>query len=619
MLRLRIALCCLLALVGSAYRPAAAPDEATLLLVTDPLALQAAESAGAGFARWFSASEDVPGGEGIVANDSLARGAAWQSMVQPIAASISRIGREDPQSGVGITRNPHRLFDIRWLASKIAFFELVGIANRLDRRPFTDGACGETRLVYRLAYKSEFGRSRLPMTVAVELRGEPRDADGSCREAAARWRTPAGLGDGAALGHWIVSPDGPLAPVRLARSRLIQITVNLQSVRWPSGAKPDLGGHAEYILRAYRWDGDRGRYSAARLENTPDVARLNNDAAERAALLGWLREPRARKALDVGSLRLPDRFLAEEVVSVAPLGSARLANRPFSQLFGATDWRPESASRVLISHAAILRRLDDLTCNGCHQSRSVAGFHLLGVDRSGVTRTHGVGNALAVPHSPHLEDELARREAYAAASRREAEPDHFRPLALFGRERGFGAACALSSDFSLAGQSCEAGHSCRKVAANEPIGVCMPEAPAVGSLCEPVSLRSSATPRRDSAAPQGPYACGGSAHCERTNVGFPGGMCSGACDPADPEAVCGRIAILDGFNRCLAARQPFAACLARHTRPGKLRACSAAQPCREDYICAEAGDGGKPGAGACIPPYFLFQMRVDGHPQGGER
>lgn len=87
----------------------------------------------------------------------------------------------------------------------------------------------------------------------------------------------------------------------------------------------------------------------------------------------------------------------------------------------------------------------------------------------------------------------------------------------------------------------------------------------------------------------------------------------GRCDAGDPNAVCGRIAILDGFNRCLAARQPFDACLRQHSRPCALRACSAENPCREDYICAQA-EGAPAGSGACIPPYFLFQMRVDGHP-----
>jgi hypothetical protein len=41
-----------------------------------------------------------------------------------------------------------------------------------------------------------------------------------------------------------------------------------------------------------------------------------------------------------------------------------------------------------------------------------------------------------------------------------------------------------------------------------------------------------------------------------------------------------------------------------------LRACDADQPCRDDYLCALTPAG----KGACLPPYFVFQMRVDGHP-----
>jgi hypothetical protein len=50
-----------------------------------------------------------------------------------------------------------------------------------------------------------------------------------------------------------------------------------------------------------------------------------------------------------------------------------------------------------------------------------------------------------------------------------------------------------------------------------------------------------------------------------------------------------------------------------HTRPGQLRQCSARHACRDDYICSQ-NEGHPPGSGVCIPPYFLFQMRVDGHP-----
>jgi len=565
-----------LALAFAAATSFAASAAEPLLLVTAPAALQTAERSGAGFARWFDTAAPAANG-GIAANEALARSPAWRAISGPLGDSLAGIQRRDRQAGVGIARYPHRLFDVRWLASADAFFELVGVANRMDRRPFQDGACGETRLVYRLAYRSAAMQSRLPMTVNVELRGDAPDADGGCAATARLWQPPQSATKDEALGRWLVSADGPLAPKRLAHARISQVTTNLQSVRWPSAVRPDLGGHAEYMLRAFSWNAGTKRYDVRPLENTPDVAKLKASAPLRKELLQWLRQPDNLRALDEATLRIPDRFLATEAVSVAPRGLERLANRPFEQVFQPGEWQAVPGSRTLRSPQALLRRLDDLSCMGCHQSRAVAGFHLLGVDRRGASRTFTNGNALAVPHSPHVQDELARRGAYVAASLSTARPDPFRPLA-------------------------------------EPLEASAAAEPAtVGSRCEPTRITPSTNPWLDRAEKLPRISCEGAASvCEKTSVGFPGGMCSGPCDPKDANGTCGGIAILSDFNSCLAAKKPFGECLARHTRPGNLRSCSAQQPCRDDYICAQ-GEGQPEGRGACIPPYFLFQMRVDGH------
>jgi len=402
-----------LALAFAAATSFAASAAEPLLLVTAPAALQTAERSGAGFARWFDTAAPAANG-GIAANEALARSPAWRAISGPLGDSLAGIQRRDRQAGVGIARYPHRLFDVRWLASADAFFELVGVANRMDRRPFQDGACGETRLVYRLAYRSAAMQSRLPMTVNVELRGDAPDADGGCAATARLWQPPQSATKDEALGRWLVSADGPLAPKRLAHARISQVTTNLQSVRWPSAVRPDLGGHAEYMLRAFSWNAGTKRYDVRPLENTPDVAKLKASAPLRKELLQWLRQPDNLRALDEATLRIPDRFLATEAVSVAPRGLERLANRPFEQVFQPGEWQAVPGSRTLRSPQALLRRLDDLSCMGCHQSRAVAGFHLLGVDRRGASRTFTNGNALAVPHSPHVQDELARRGAIGA-------------------------------------------------------------------------------------------------------------------------------------------------------------------------------------------------------------
>ncbi|MEJ1168951.1 hypothetical protein [Variovorax sp. CCNWLW235] len=567
-----------LALLASlALAPAAAAHaaERPLLLVTSPAALQLAEKSGAGFGRWFAEASSSP--DGIATNQLLMRSPAWQSVALPLSESLARIQRSDRQAGVGISRYPHRLFDARWLASPDAFFELVGVANRMDRRPFQNGACGETRLVYRLAYRTPAMQSRLPMTVNIELRGDAPDANGSCAATARRWQPPEPSMTDEALGRWLVSPDGPLAPQRLAPARIAQITTNLQSVRWPSAVRPDLGGHAEYMLRAFRWNAAARRFNVAPLENTPDVARLKANAPLRNELRQWLQQPANMRALDEATLQLPEKFLATEAVSVAPRGLERLANRPFAQVFSASEWQAVPGSRTLQSPQAVLRRLDDLSCAGCHQSRAVAGFHLLGVDRRGASRTFTTGNALALPQSPHLQDELSRRGRYVHAALSTPQPDPFRPLAELHDGNG------------------------------------VAEKATVGASCEPTRITQSANPRLDRAEKLPRIACEGALSvCEKTSVGFPGGMCSGPCDPLDKNGTCGGIAILSDFNQCLAANKPFGECLSKHTRPGNLRSCSAQQPCRDDFICAQA-EGQPEGRGACIPPYFLFQMRVDGH------
>lgn len=547
-----------------------------LLLVNSPAALQAAEKSGAGFAHWMGGTPSSFAG--ITSNQSLMRTLAWRSIAGPLGESLARIQRIDGQAGVGILRYPHRLFDARWLASPDAFFELVGLVNRMDRRPFHSGSCGETRLVYRLAYHTAAMQSRLPMTISVDLRGDAPDSDGSCASAARLWQPPQPSIAEDALGRWLVSPEGPLAPQRLAPARIAQITINLQSVRWPSAVRPDLGGHAEYMLRAFRWNAVTQRFDVAPLENTPDTARLRADAPLRKELQQWLHQPANLRALDEATLQLPEKFLATEAVSVAPRGLARLANRPFAQIFPPSELQAVPGSRTLRSPQAVLRRLDDLSCMGCHQSRAVAGFHLLGIDRAGVSRIFSNGNALAMPHSPHLQDELARRRSYVHAALSTSRPDPFRPLA-------------------------------EPRTAND-----APAKPEVGANCEPTRITQSANPRLDRAEKLPHIACEGALSvCEKTSVGFPGGMCSGPCDSRDKNGTCGSIAILGDFNQCLAANKPFGECLSKHSRPGNLRSCSAQRPCRDDYVCAQA-EGQSEGHGACIPPYFLFQMRVDGHP-----
>jgi hypothetical protein len=591
-----------------------------VLLVTDREALAVVAERVGDFGM-LVAAHDRP----RASNAELWELPTYRSIMAPIASDIGAIAARDRAAGVGIRGHAHRLFDVGFLRAPTARFELVAVVDRMDRRALDQTGCGELRLLYRLGYAESRDalalalRSRLPMTLAVELQipGErsPARSPADCREAAQRW-LPSKQLSGRALGAWLVASSGPLAPERVTRARMVQLGINVQTVRWPSAVRPDLGGHAEYALRAFTWDEASSRYRARKLENTPDVARIAASPALRASLAAWIADPARLLAIDGGHVLLPDAWLAESAVSVTPRGLARRSNRPFRQLFSPADFAslPLASLRFAGSPEALLRRLDDLTCSGCHESRSIAGFHQLGDDGLDAL----AGNALATGTSPHVVGDLPRRRAYVLALARGEQPDEARPLserALAGDD-GYGSHCGLG-DPGFASWGCAKGLHCDPYEAavgEDTVGVCLPSTAGAGDPCEPARVVADADGRRDRVQ-RGPVrACSdlrsrASTVCERTAVGFPGGMCAGSCDSLAAGAACGSIAILSPFNGCLAAGRPFSECASQHVRPAALRACSLDAPCRDDYLCARGPNGG-----VCLPPYFVFQMRVDGHP-----
>jgi hypothetical protein len=253
----------------------------------------------------------------------------------------------------------------------------------------------------------------------------------------------------------------------------------------------------------------------------------------------------------------------------------------------------------------LLRRLDTVSCPGCHQSRSLAGFHLLGVEPA----TDRV-DALEVPMSPHFHGDLERRAAFVVAVAEGHAPDEVRPPPERGaHDDGVGARCGLG-DPAFASWTCRDGLSCARESESG-VGVCVPSGgPSVGDPCEPGLIGANADARRDAASRDAPVACTQGRVCEATSVGFPGGMCAGGCDALPGDAMCGGIPLLTEFNACLATGSSFERCIADNTRPGALRTCGFHEPCRDDYVCARVKD-----RAACMPPYFLFQLRVDGHPK----
>lgn len=576
----------------AAAAPSASATEPTLL-ITDPQVLAALEQRGLGLGAVLGGSSEAED------NRQLSRLPQVAPLIALLEQELAQTAAGDPLAGVDVARYSHRLFDRRFLRLAQARFALAGVVSRPDRAAFRAGSCGETRLIYRLQYRLDAERaSKLPMTLGVEL---PAASGPDCRESARRWLEPqAASAD--ARAEWLRGASGPLAPELVQLSKSARVVINLQIVRWPSTVRPDLGGHAEYLLRSFRPD-QAGVLRPERLENTPAAEQLAAPA-QRRALVTWLNENAAR--VDAGTPALPEAFLAQRALSVTPRGLSRLANRPFSAVLRPSDFSGHdySTGQQIKSVPALLRRLDQLSCQGCHQARSVAGFHLLGEDAAQAPRE----NALAVPISAHVAAELPRRLQIARQMLAGEPLDSSAPFAERASALGqYGEHCSLGSDPSFAGWGCSTGLRCSasEAAPGEPIGQCLPAERAAGDACETGSVKPARDARRDRMGAVVVEPCAGMV-CNRSSVGFPAGMCTASCD--SPGASCGAIAVLDSFNACLARGESFLTCIRGNTHPAGLRSCSAEQACRDDYVCARGASGG-----VCLPPYFVFQLRVDGH------
>jgi hypothetical protein len=571
--------------------PPSAPSE-RVLLVTDPLVLAELEQGAAAFWRPFreSAAESTA---------ELARQPHYRALAALVRADVARKQRSDPQAGVGM-RHAHRLFDPAWLASSRTRFELVAVVNRLDRRWFAPEHCGETRLVYRLAYATKVrGQrvdSRLPMTVSLVFWQAP-GARG-CQSTAERWPAPWQPELARAL------EEGPLAADRVSVAALKSVEANYQLARWPSTVRPDMAGHAEYVLRALRVAGSS--LAPGPLENTPDVARLRASPALRGELLAWLRDPANLSAIDTGTALLPEHLLAREAVSVSPHGLGRLANRPFRTLFEPAELAGLDHAALVVARSpeALLRRLDGMSCAGCHQSRSTAGFHLLGEERE-ARRI----DALQVPISPHLAGDLARRQLELRAALTGAADMAVRAQSDHEASPGqYGAHCALGASAGFEEFRCAPGLSC-VASGDAELGSCLPE-PGEGyggDPCEAAVVRpaESAYDDRAQVSEQGCRSGG----CFTNHGGFPHGMCAETCGREREGTRCGLVPITLDFSSCVASTRPFTECVETMAEQAAMRACDATHACRDDYVCARSlGEGG-----VCLPTYFLFQLRVDGH------
>lgn len=585
-------------------RPLGEGQAAAVVVETDAGTMTALEGRGLSLWRIFGAMDQ--------SNEALAKTEAWSSLLAILEPELAQLAA---RPGV-VDASPRKRFSTSWLRDKRARFELIGAVNRLDRAFLDPEACGEARLVYRLVLEPQ-GRppTALPMTVSVAF-PQPKERTsllgrGTCQAAAKAWRD---LPTGA-------DRVGALAALYSKLPRFHKVEVNLQSLHMPTLGAVFADGtgyddHAEYLLRSFKRSGNA--LVAAPLVNTP---RFTLDEADKVALAAWIREN--FDAIDAGTWVIPDRFLAESALSVTPRGFSRGPNRAFKSLFGsgvAFADLPYEKGRLVKSPVGLLRRLDQGTCEGCHATRSVAGFHLLGESR--LPEAHV--DAVAIARSAHFDIEIDWRAAMTTAVADGAPFEEPRPFAERKRPGPgrAGAHCAATNDPTFAGWTCMSGLLCH-LSAREDVGACAVAGARgvdIAQPCQQVKLGKEAIATGSFVDPQPMAPCvlgDKEARCEPNLFGFPGGMCIADCDVAGKfvrgdELFCGLFPAAGYENDCFTtADEPIEKCLPRHLEPRVLQTCGEYHACRDDYACARSV-GLPPKTGLCVPTYFVYGLRLDG-------
>lgn len=564
------------------------------VIESEPRAMIALEDAGLSLARVLGA--DGPN------NDALVKTAPWAAVRDVVDADIRELeARPDVTSF-----HPRKRFQTSWLSDPRARFELVAAVNRLDRTFLDPNTCGEARLIYRLVIAPE-GRSpsSLPMTINLAF-AQPKP----CAESARRWaELPAG------------GPERVTA-LRALFAKLpgyTKLEINLQTFHGTAKTDVDANGsgyydHAEYLLRSFDRVGDTLRPRL--LIGTP---RFDLDAAEKRDLAAWVRAN--FEAIDAGDWVVPDRFLATRALSVTPRAFARMPNRVFRSLLDEAAFAdlPYAEARLVRSPAGLLRRLDQGTCEGCHETRSVAGFHMLGESRAPVAHF----DAVAIPRSAHFDVEADWRAAMTMAVARGQPFDAPRPFAE--RKRAgpgrAGAHCAINADPTFAGWTCMPGLACHSL--DGEIGECRAAGPkgiGIGDACEDATTKNEQPGNGPLVHAKPSETChfeDVDGYCEPNLYGFPGGMCElecsrvGAVTP-DGEVTCGQLPESGYENECfLTSTEPIETCISRYLNARLLRTCGPGRPCRDDYACARTV-GAPPKMGVCMPTYSVYGLRDDG-------
>jgi hypothetical protein len=427
-----------------------------------------------------------------------------------------------PSDAIGVGQSfDIQLFDHALLYSADTRFVLGGIVSRMDRAYVSRANCGEVRLIYRLTRLPDFAgndrmsfagndlstSARLPMTLNVVLKAKGDhdvDANGAtltCAEIARRWLAAGELSQtGADLASKLTAKNGPLDLIR--PENIDRIETNLQIAHMPKSEAHEF--RTDYLMKVFDYHAP-GTFDEAPMEDQIDRDRLLADANLRAEFRAWLLDPVHLRELDRGTILIPDKFLAKSAITSTPIGFAPSDLQPAHGLvqgYGAPAEPTLQESDVVTalqkaaesnqpldnirSVAGFERRLNDVSCTGCHETRGVGGFHFPGVD----WMVPKPSNVTVVPASPHFFGDQVRRRDIEIAFRDGKEPDFSHGFASRPQTRGstelagtdyqdgWGAHCyaphanAAEDDKSFASWTCAKGLACQVMSPATRMGMC---------------------------------------------------------------------------------------------------------------------------------------------------
>ncbi|WP_245262313.1 hypothetical protein [Mesorhizobium sp. WSM3626] len=403
--------------------------------VTDPATLQALERGGLSISRLLGPAlgltRDVDN-RGLFSVPALT---TVRDIVKREIADEPKTSPDPYVAAMAKSNDTSQKFNPKYIDDDGSTLDLTGVVNRMDRGYLGHTECGEIRLIYRFHYsveekpvKGKPGQrisSRLPLTMSLVFNAKPGKAqarasknlpsatDASCADVARRWLA-AGRKDlpPEQLAAWLRSDEGPLSGAMLNSSQIMRIELNMQVLRLSASTRRDFGGHAEYLLKIFKWDPEKSSFYEARMENEIDRSTV---LADRPAFAKWLLTDRNIYDLDHGRLVVDEKFLARSAVSVAPGGLSRSQNNIVYGLIDDADIDKALKDYVargntlatIKSVAGFNLRLNEISCTGCHQTHGIAGFHYTGADPASEPRR----NAVFVPGSAVFFADLPRRHA----------------------------------------------------------------------------------------------------------------------------------------------------------------------------------------------------------------